>query len=132
MEERAEGGFRSVKRAREMEDDENRSIPPSYCSHVAWGYQAVNIKTNYRTGNFTDREDLSPSGAFSLAFSLSLSLSIPLSPSLRVSSALLWAIIDSEKDRKRTQKEGTVSIIDSTGRPGDRLAHFTHNIRNKY
>lgn len=64
-----EGGFGSVKRAREMEDDENRSIPPSYCSHVAWGYQAVNIKTNYRTGNFTDREDLSPSGAFSLPLS---------------------------------------------------------------
>lgn len=73
VEEKGEGGFRSVKRAREMEDDENRFIPPFYCSHVAWGYQAVNIKTNYRTGNFTAREDLSPSGGFSFPLSFPLS-----------------------------------------------------------
>lgn len=42
--------------------------PPFFCSNVAWSYQAVNTKTNYRGGNFTAKEDLSSTKAFSLFF----------------------------------------------------------------
>lgn len=47
-------------------------LPPFLCSHVAWSYQAVNTKTNYSGGNFTAKEDLSSTKAFSLSLSLSM------------------------------------------------------------
>ena len=59
------GGASGVKRAKEMAGDEDRPAFPAI-GRVAWSSGQVGTKTNYRKGNFTDRENLSPSGTLPL------------------------------------------------------------------
>ncbi|CAB1433533.1 unnamed protein product [Pleuronectes platessa] len=53
------------KRATEMAGDEDGPALAAI-THVAWSYGPISTKTNYRRGNFTDRKNLSPSGALPL------------------------------------------------------------------
>lgn len=58
-------GWRVSRGAREMAGDED-SPALAAITHVAWSYGPISTKTNYRRGNFTDRKNLSPSGALPL------------------------------------------------------------------